>query len=131
MRLTLCVMVFCIGVLAYADVPPKASPKEQAEAALRLAQAHRLLKQGDTLPLLAAEAQSRVSGLPLVIWVGISPPKNLDPMPPAVHTRSATWNGDSTPRVVLVRQDGRAASLPAEEVRRDPVAAVMVLVESR
>ena len=131
MRLTLCVMVFCIGALAYADAPVKPTAKEQAEAALKAAQMQRITRQEGTLPLLAAEAQSRVSGLPLVIWVGIAPPKNLDPMPPAVHTRSLAWNGDSTARVVLVRQDGRAASLPAEEVRRDPVAALMVLVESR
>ena len=131
MRLCLCVMAFAIGAISYADAPAKPSPKEQAEAALKLAQTHRLLKQGDTLPLLAAEAQSRVTGLPLVIWVGIAPPKNLDPMPPAVHTRSLAWNGDSTARVVLVRQDGRASSLPKEAVDKDPVAALLLLTDAK
>ena len=131
MRFCLCVMVFAIGALAYADAPVKPTAKEQAEAALKAAQMQRITRQEGTLPLLAAEAQSRVSGLPLVIWVGIAPPKNLDPMPPAVHTRSLAWNGDSTARVVLVRQDGRASSLPKEAVDKDPVAALLLLTDAK
>jgi hypothetical protein len=129
-RATLCVMVFVIGAISYADTPVKPTPKEQAQAALTLARSQRLKAKGECLPLLAAEAQSRYTGLPLVVWIGIDPPANLEPMPPAIHARAARWNGSDVPRVVMTR-GGESWSLPADEVQRDPVAAVMTLVEMR
>lgn len=127
MRATMCFMVFVIGAISYADVPVKPSRNQQAEAALSLAAARRQADKHKLLPLLAAEAQARYSGLPLVLWIKVQPPEKLDPMPPAIHTVTSTWNGDGSARVVVISGD-RAFSLPKSEVDPDPVAAIQLIV---